>query len=271
MIKIIFIVLLAVFLTFSSFAQSDDIPAEIQKYVTARGGQNPMEVNEIFKGDLNRDGKDDAVVYYTIQGSTPNQNSNYMAVFLNKRGKFVFASSMKLSADLEPVLIQSGKIGINRHAPNSRNVVEAVFYRLVGSRLVKTAMPIVEMRLDRITKLGSSDSDTGARVDVTRTGDGCKGMTFPKTVSGGVLNVKATSLPKPTYPAAARAVRAIGSVSVQVVIDEGGNVISANAVSGHPLLRSASESAARESRFSPTLLCGQPVMVIGVITYNFVP
>ena len=30
----------------------------------------------------------------------------------------------------------------------------------------------------------------------------------PKTVSGGVLNGKATSLPKPAYPAAAKAVRA---------------------------------------------------------------
>lgn len=129
-----------------------------------------------------------------------------------------------------------------------------------------------EMRLDRITRLGSSDSDTGERVDVTPSStDGCKSMTFPKTVSGGVLNGKATSLPKPPYPPAARAVGASGAVSIQVLIDESGNVISANAVSGHPLLRPDSESAARGSTFSPTLLCGQPVKVSGVITYNFVP
>jgi protein TonB len=93
----------------------------------------------------------------------------------------------------------------------------------------------------------------------------------PKMVSGGVLNGKATSLPKPAYPAAARAVRAAGAVSVQVVISESGSVISANAVSGHPLLRAAAEGAARGARFSPTLLSGQPVKVSGVITYNFVP
>lgn len=93
----------------------------------------------------------------------------------------------------------------------------------------------------------------------------------PKQISGGVLNGKATSLPKPPYPPAARAVRASGAVSVQVLIDESGSVVSASAVSGHPLLRAAAVQAARGARFSPTQLSGQPVKVSGVITYNFVP
>lgn len=93
----------------------------------------------------------------------------------------------------------------------------------------------------------------------------------PKQISGGVLNGKATSLPKPPYPPAARAVRASGAVSVQVLIDESGSVVSASAVSGHPLLRAAAVQAARGARFSPTMLSGQPVKVSGVITYNFVP
>lgn len=93
----------------------------------------------------------------------------------------------------------------------------------------------------------------------------------PKTVSGGVLNGKAVSLPKPAYPPAARAVRAAGAVSVQVLIDETGRVVSASAAGGHPLLQAAAVSAARQARFSPTLLSGQPVKVSGIITYNFVP
>ena len=93
----------------------------------------------------------------------------------------------------------------------------------------------------------------------------------PKQISGGVLNGKATSLPKPPYPPAARAVRASGAVSVQVLIDENGSVVSASAVSGHPLLRAAAVQAARGARFSPTKLSGQAVKVSGVITYNFVP
>ena len=89
-------------------------------------------------------------------------------------------------------------------------------------------------------------------------------------ISGGVLNGKAISLPKPAYPAIARQAHASGTVVVQVTIDENGNVISAAAVSGHPLLRGVAVQAARGARFSPTKLSGQPVKVTGVITYNFV-
>lgn len=91
-----------------------------------------------------------------------------------------------------------------------------------------------------------------------------------KSVSGGVLNGKATSLPMPGYPPAAKAVKAEGAVSVSVVIDESGNVVEAEAISGHPLLRSAAAEAAREAKFSPTMLSGSPVRVKGVLVYNFV-
>jgi len=89
-------------------------------------------------------------------------------------------------------------------------------------------------------------------------------------ISGGVLNGKAISLPKPPYPAIAKAARASGTVTVQVTIDESGKVISARAVGGHPLLQQAAVQAAYGARFSPTQLSGQPVKVTGVITYNFV-
>jgi protein TonB len=89
-------------------------------------------------------------------------------------------------------------------------------------------------------------------------------------ISGGVLNGKAISLPKPAYPAIARTAHASGTVVVQVLIDENGNVVSAHAVSGHPLLTAVAVAAARGARFSPTKLSGQPVKVTGVITYNFV-
>jgi len=89
-------------------------------------------------------------------------------------------------------------------------------------------------------------------------------------ISGGVLNGKASSLPKPGYPPAALAVRAEGTVIVSIVIDEEGNVASAQAVSGHPLLRTSALKAAREAKFAPTILNGEPVKVAGVLTYNFV-
>jgi protein TonB len=88
--------------------------------------------------------------------------------------------------------------------------------------------------------------------------------------STGPINGKATYLPKPAYTAIAKAGRASGVVTVEVLIDENGKVISARALSGNPLLLRESVQAAYQARFSPTTLGGQPVKVSGVINYNFV-
>jgi protein TonB len=90
-----------------------------------------------------------------------------------------------------------------------------------------------------------------------------------KPVSGGVLNGTAINLPPPVYPDAAKRMRTQGVVSVEVVLDETGKVVSANASSGPPILREAAVQAALKARFSPTKLSGQPVKVSGVINYKF--
>ena len=91
----------------------------------------------------------------------------------------------------------------------------------------------------------------------------------PVTKSMGVVNGMAQNLPKPNYPAAAVLINLQGKVDVQVLIDESGHVISAKAVSGNVMFRAAAEQAARNARFSPTLLSKVPVKVTGVIVYNF--
>ena len=68
----------------------------------------------------------------------------------------------------------------------------------------------------------------------------------------------------------AKQIRLQGQVSVQVLVDEFGRVVSAKAISGHPLLTLEAQKAALQARFSPTKLGDQPVKVSGVITYNFV-
>jgi TonB family protein len=88
-------------------------------------------------------------------------------------------------------------------------------------------------------------------------------------VSGGVLNGRATSLPQPVYPPIALQARASGTVVVQVLVDEQGNVISAQATSGHALLQAAAVAAARQATFQPTFLLGEPTRVTGVLTYTF--
>ena len=104
-----------------------------------------------------------------------------------------------------------------------------------------------------------------------RSGKAKKSVNKSFVISGCLMNGRATKLAQPIFPPAARAVRAYGIVSVQVLIDENGGVIEAKAVSGHPLLRAASIAAARESKFAPVFLSGKAVKVSGVIVYNFVP
>lgn len=94
----------------------------------------------------------------------------------------------------------------------------------------------------------------------------CEGV----TVRDGVEPGRVLELPKPEYPMIARAAQASGTVEVQVIIDLDGTVIAAASISGHPLLQSAAVGAARNARFTPTKVNGQPVKVVGVIQYNFV-
>lgn len=91
-----------------------------------------------------------------------------------------------------------------------------------------------------------------------------------KLVAGGMLNGKVLSKPRPEYPMIAKRSGAQGVVVVEVVVDETGKVISAQAASGHPLLRPAGVDAAKRAKFTPTTLCGTPAKVTGIITYNFV-
>ncbi|HEU0185207.1 MAG TPA: TonB family protein [Blastocatellia bacterium] len=88
-------------------------------------------------------------------------------------------------------------------------------------------------------------------------------------VSGGVLQGTATKKVQPAYPPVARAARASGAVQIQVTISESGDVINAQAIGGHPLLRDAALQAAKQWRFKPTEISGAPVKTQGVITFNF--
>ncbi|HEY9232120.1 MAG TPA: TonB family protein [Blastocatellia bacterium] len=93
----------------------------------------------------------------------------------------------------------------------------------------------------------------------------------PKIIrkSGGVLQGSATRRVEPVYPPLAKTARVGGPVVVEITVDETGKVIAARTISGHPLLKSAAEAAARGWEFTPTALQGTPVKVIGTITFNF--
>lgn len=93
--------------------------------------------------------------------------------------------------------------------------------------------------------------------------------TSKPSISGGVINGKVLSLPKPVYPSMALTRGVVGKVVVEVTLDEKGHVIDARALSGDPLLKLSAVNAARQARFEPTLLSGQPVKATRLINFDF--
>ncbi|HZE73052.1 MAG TPA: TonB family protein [Pyrinomonadaceae bacterium] len=118
-----------------------------------------------------------------------------------------------------------------------------------------------------------------ATVTVTDVGEASPGITDSTTnssdpskeIDGGVLNSKALDLPKPKYPEAARAAKITGRVTVKILLDEKGNIVSAEAIDGPQELRAAAVEAARKARFTLTLIGTRPVKVFGLLTYDFAP
>lgn len=90
------------------------------------------------------------------------------------------------------------------------------------------------------------------------------------TIWAGVLDNKAISKPEPRYLSLDKASNIATTVAVAVIIDmETGKVISAQALSGHPLFRQSAVDAAYKARFHPTRECWMKPNVCGVLTYHF--
>lgn len=75
----------------------------------------------------------------------------------------------------------------------------------------------------------------------------------------------------PVYPPLARQARVSGTVVVDAVIDEHGDVVEVRVVSGHPLLVDAALKAVGQWKYEPTTLNGQPVSVELRVQVHFTP
>jgi TonB family protein len=187
---------------------------------------------------------------------------------LARQAKITMDQAIQIATSQYPgKVLECSLNGEHWEAPGKLASDGLVFYHVVilsgdetNSRSVHVLVNAIDGRIIKAEK-EERKNETSTGWVITRTRE---------PISGGELNGNALSLPPPQYPAIARSARASGTVTVQVTIDEQGNVSAARAVSGHPLLQAAAASAAREAKFSPTLLDGEPVKVTGLLTYNFV-
>lgn len=95
-VALLTLVLIAGASSLNALAQSDD-KAVIDKYIAGQAakerGEEPDGVRKVVEGDLNRDGIADIAVLYTIEGQDGSNNYvQYVAVFLRKSGKLMFAA-----------------------------------------------------------------------------------------------------------------------------------------------------------------------------------
>jgi len=88
-------------------------------------------------------------------------------------------------------------------------------------------------------------------------------------VENGALSGRVISLPRPVYPDEARRAKVTGLVRVLATVDEKGDVVEAEAISGSPVLQAAAVDAAKQARFEPVMNDGHPVKTKTVIAYNF--
>ncbi len=76
---------------------------------------------------------------------------------------------------------------------------------------------------------------------------------------GNLTAANAIRMVTPVYSPIAQRANIEGRVTVEVEINEKGDVVSAKAVSGHQLLRSSAEDAASKSKFRPAMFGSQAI------------
>jgi TonB family protein len=76
-------------------------------------------------------------------------------------------------------------------------------------------------------------------------------------------------MPKPDYPADAKAAGVKGKVSVRVSINADGRVTKAVVIRGPKQLREAAKNAAMKATFEPKIVNGKAVKATAPLVYNF--
>jgi TonB family protein len=87
---------------------------------------------------------------------------------------------------------------------------------------------------------------------------------------GAAMRNQAVKLVLPAYTALDKQRNLQGMVTVEIALDEKGELVEAKATSGPKGLRAAAEDAVRRTKFKPGLLDGKAIKSTGFINFNFV-
>lgn len=91
----------------------------------------------------------------------------------------------------------------------------------------------------------------------------------PFSMSPGMFECKMIINPRPEFPTALSGREGKYLLITAVDVDESGNVVSANMISGNPAFEKPAEQAALKAKFRPAIVDGRPVRFKGVIMHKF--
>jgi periplasmic protein TonB len=91
----------------------------------------------------------------------------------------------------------------------------------------------------------------------------------PPPIGGNIQPPQLVKSVPPVYPAAARLSGVTGSVVIEAMVDEHGNVGEMNVISGHHMLRQAALDAVAQRKYEPATLNGEPVAMRLRLTIHF--
>ena len=158
------------------------------------------------------------------------------------------------------------------HPPQNPNktrnivlIIVAIFLSLMGGCIVLGIIGMNAQKKKAAASPNNSQSNTSAVSSTSQSSS----QTVPALIVFRAVICTAIKREDAIYPPLARSAKVTGAVVVEITVDERGDVVSANAVSGHPLLKDSAVTAARKWKFTPKMVGGVPVKTVGTITFNF--
>lgn len=147
-----------------------------------------------------------------------------------------------------------------------RNKTELITWLIAQIRSRKVDRPLTKDREDDLRQAGATDDLIGA----IRANSPPLPIEPETIVDLGELTRRAVNLVKPGYPVDAQKAGISGTVTLELMLDEQGRVLTTRTISGLAGgLTEQAITAAKASTFSPAAVNGKPAKGKGTITYNF--
>ena len=149
------------------------------------------------------------------------------------------------STPTQPVVIQP--------VPNNTQTTREREVKSIETTVAKNDKPII------VSSAPPTDTDPTKTI-TTGSGD---------TIDVGSLLAYATKQTAAVYPSTARNMRASGVVTVEVTVNESGDVTGVQKTSGPVMLQDAAKNAIKKWKFKPFFRDGQPVKATGFVNFKF--